>query len=196
MPWKGISMLLRCAVALLAAFLLVAGCDRHDEPAPVASPGSSSDASTSPEALEVSSEQQAAILEVLEGLHAAYQARDLEAVLGRIHLAIEATAQEYQARHPEKEGAAEEIRDAFRAFHEDIFRHEDYHLQDFQSGFAEFKALPDGTVEVLSSVPIIGTEAMTFEDTDGTSATIRLRLGRFVMRPVEGSWQIAGMDLF
>ncbi|MGI5844635.1 MAG: hypothetical protein ACOX9B_10715 [Candidatus Xenobium sp.] len=184
-------MLLRCAVALLAAFLLVAGCDRPDEPAPAAELGSSSH-----ETLEVSSEQQAAILEALEALHAAYQARDLEAVLGKIHLAIENTAQEYQSRHPEKEGAVQEIRDAFRAFHEDIFRHEDYHLQDFQSGFADFKARPDGTVEVFSNIPIIGTEAMTFEDTDGTPATIRLRLGRFVMRLVGGSWQIAEMDLF
>jgi len=188
-------MLLRCAVALLAAFLLVAGCDRPDG-GQASAPDSSSGPSVTHEALEVSSDQQAAILEVLEGLHSAYEARDLEAVLGRIQLAIEATAQDYQARHPEKKEAALEIRDAFRAFHEDIFRQEDYQLLDFQSGFAEFKALPDGTVEVLSSIPIIGTEAMTFEDTDGTSATIRLRLGRFVMRQVDGTWKIAGMDLF
>ncbi len=188
-------MLLRCAVALLAAFLLVAGCDRTEDPARGSASGEASAPSIREEAA-LDDEAQAAILEVLEGLHAAYEARDLEGVLGRIHLAIEATAGEYQARHPEKVGADQEIRDAFRAFHEDIFRHEDYRLQDFQSGFAEFKSLPDGTVEVLSSVPIIGTEAMTFEDTDGTSATIRLRLGRFVMRQIEGSWQIAGMDLF
>jgi len=51
-------------------------------------------------------------------------------------------------------------------------------------------------VEVVSSVPIIGTQAMTFEDSDGSPATIRLRLGRFVLRPVQGDWRIVEMDLF
>ncbi len=187
-------MRLRYVLALLVVCLMVAGCDHSEAPKPAPSVAPSPVAASEPQA--VTEEQQAAVEAALKRLYSAYQARDVQAVLDQIHEAVEKTARDYQASHPEKPGADEEIRVAFRAFHEDIFNHQDYRLEDFQFGFADFAARPDGSVEVVSSVPIIGTEAMTFEDSDGTPATVRLRLGRFVLRPVDGDWRIVEMDLF
>ena len=170
----------RPVAALLAFLVLLAGVARA-EPTPPP---------------PVTEEQKAAIVAVLKDLHTAYEARDVQKVMGLIHEAVEATARKYQADHPDRPGADQQIREAFVAFHEDIFQHREYHLLDFQPGFAEFSPREDGSVEVLSNVPIVSTDAMTFEDSDGTPTTVRLRLGRFVLRPAKGCWQIVEMDLF
>lgn len=173
---------MRRLAALMLAFLVLLAGLAHAGP-------------TSPPA--VTEDQKAALVAALKDLHTAYEARDVKKVMALIHEAVEATARKYQADHPEQPGADQQIREAFVAFHEDIFQHQDYHLLDFQPDFAEFSAREDGSVEVTSNVPILSTDAMTFEDSDGTPTTVRLRLGRFVLRPTaEGRWQIAEMDLF
>ena len=198
-------MRLRWFVPLLALLLLVAGLDQvggaalasppAPEASPAAEPSPAPEASPSP-SLPVTDPQKAAILAVLKELHAAYAARDVKAVMALIHEAVETTARNYQGFHPEKPGADQAIRDAFQAFHEDIFQHEGYVLLEFQPKFAEFKGREDGSVEVVSNVPILSTESMTFEDPEAGPTTVRLRLGRFVLRPVDGKWQIVEMDLF
>jgi len=183
-------MRLACILVLFVASLFLGGCDSKPEPSASSSP------TPAPASPAVDDVQKAAVEAVLNRLYLAYQAKDVQGVLDLIHDAVESSARDYQAGHPEKVGADQQIREAFRAFHEDIFAHQDYDLQDFQFGFADLSLRPDGSVEVVSSVPIIGTQAMTFEDSDGSPATIRLRLGRFVLRPVQGDWRIVEMDLF
>lgn len=166
----------RLLAATLAAFLLLA------MPAVAAADG-------------VAKDQQVAIMKVLQGLHHAYEARDLKEVMGLISGAVDTTAKSYAAKHPERKDAEKAIKDAFQAFHEDIFANEAYHVLEFKGSFATFDKRPDGTVEVTSTVPVISTDPMTFYDGE-TPNTVVLRLGRFVMKPAGKSWKIVEMDLF
>lgn len=172
----------RLLAALLAAFLLLA------VPAVAAA---DADADGAP----VGKDQQAAIMAVLQRLHHAYEAKDLKVVMGLIAGAVDRTAKDYAASHPERPDAEKAIRDAFQAFHEDIFVNEAYHVLEFKGGFATFSKRLDGDVEVVSTVPVISTDPMTFYDGE-TPQTVVLRLGRFVMREGKQGWQIMEMDLF
>lgn len=181
----------RLIAVLLAVTLLLAAGPAWAEADPAAPAGTEAP----PVSKAVDEAQKAAIMTVLKSLHGTYEARDVKGVLGLIQEVVDRTAREYQAGHPEDPKAEEAIRDAFVAFHEDIFRHEGYHLLAFEPRFADFKPRTDGSVEVVSNVPIIGTEDMTFDD-NGTPATVHLRLGRFVLRPEDGTWRIVEMNLF
>lgn len=143
----------------------------------------------------VADDQKQAIHDTLQRLYQAYQTKDVDAVMGLIAGAVETTAREYQAQHPEKPNAEQAIREAFLAFHEDIFRHADYRLLDFQDGFLNYSVNADGSVDVQSSVPVIATDPMTFDD-EGTPVTVNLRIGHFVLVPEDGRWRIVKMDLF
>lgn len=143
----------------------------------------------------VPQDQQTAILGVLQKLHQGYEKKDLEAVMGLISGAVDTTAKRYASEHPERPDGEKAIQDAFRAFHEDIFQNEAYQVLEFKGGFATYTGREDGSVEVVSTVPMIATDPMTFYDGE-TPNTVVLRLGRFVMRPAGKTWVITEMDLF
>lgn len=140
--------------------------------------------------------QVAAIKAELNKLYQAYKAKDLKAIMTIIQPAVENTAQEYAAEHPQDPQAAERIRDAYLAFHEDILNHADFCMDEFVPDLAQYFKGQNGSVEVVSPVPVIGTSSMTFQDDEGDGYIVRLRLGRFVYACDKGQWKLVEMDLF
>ncbi|MCE7871316.1 hypothetical protein DYH09_13175 [bacterium CPR1] len=134
---------------------------------------------------------QTAARALLNELYAAYESRQVDRVMALIAPAVEASAQ------GDAQGRAQEIRDAFRAFHEDLLSHPDFRLEPFNDQFLGFEPLKDGSFRVISSVPIILSDSLVFKESDGTpTPPIRLRLGAFTMqRDKAGTLRITGMDL-
>jgi hypothetical protein len=134
---------------------------------------------------------QAAARALLKELYAAYESRQVDKVMALIAPAVEASAQS------DAQGRAQAIRDAFRAFHEDLLSHPDFRLEPFNDHFLGFEPQKDGAFRVISSVPVILSDSLVFKESDGTpTAPIRLRLGAFTMqRDKGGTLRITGMDL-
>ena len=147
----------------------------------------------------VSAEVKALIKASLRELYAAYKDKDVDKVLLMLHDCIESSALEYAQRHPENPQAAEEIRDAYKIFHIDVFNNKDYVLDPFTLEFCQYRTLENGNIEVSSAVPIISSKSMDFveETVDQIHyLTISLRLGRFVYAHGDKGWHIVEMDLF
>lgn len=147
----------------------------------------------------VSAEAKAQIKVNLRELYAAYKEKDLNKVLSMLHDCIEGTASEYASRHKENPKAVEDIRDAFRAFHSDVFNNKDYVLDPFTLEFCQYRTLENGNIEVSSAVPIISSKSMDFVEETADQIhymTISLRLGRFVYAPGDKGWHLVEMDLF
>ncbi|MGM9991800.1 MAG: hypothetical protein ACI376_02985 [Candidatus Bruticola sp.] len=135
----------------------------------------------------------------LRELYSAYRDKNVDKVMEVLHECIESSALEYASRHKEDPEAADKIRDAYKAFHEDIFNHKDYVLDPFTLEFCTYQTLANGNVEVASAVPVISSKSMDFkeETPDQTHyMTISLRLGRFVYARGDKGWHIVEMDLF
>lgn len=141
----------------------------------------------------VSAEDQAAARALVKQLYDAYKARDLKQVMSLIQPAVERSALDYEASG---KGQAQEIRDAFLAFHEDLLNHPQYRLHDYNDQFIVFEPGQNGEFVLASSVPVIQTDVLDFQSSDGSSSTTaRLRLGRFTLKKADGTLQIVQMDL-
>lgn len=134
---------------------------------------------------------QQAIRALLKQLYDAYQARSVDQVMALIQPAVDASAA------ADAQGRAQEIKDAFRAFHEDLLNHPDFRLDPFNDRFLDFQAQSDGSIRVVSPVPIIVSDALIFTESDGTpTPPIALRLGDFTFqRDAEGQMRIVRMNL-
>ena len=147
----------------------------------------------------VPAEAKAQIKASLRELYSAYKDKDVKKVLSMLHECIESSALEYAQRHPENAQAANEIRDAYEAFHTDVFNNKDYVLDPFTLEFCQYRTLENGNIEVSSAVPIISSKSMDFVEETADQIhymTISLRLGRFVYAPGDKGWHIVEMDLF
>ncbi len=147
----------------------------------------------------VSAQVKAQIKANLSELYSAYEHKDVDKVLAMLHECIESSALEYAQRHKENPQAAEEIREAYKAFHTDIFNNKDYILDPFTLEFCQYRTLENGNIEVSSAVPIISSKSMDFVEETAEQIhymTISLRLGRFVYAPGDKGWHIVEMDLF
>jgi hypothetical protein len=165
-------------------------------------------------AARLTAQDKKAMLAVITELYAAYQARSSQRVMEIIEGAVEASAQEWQKSG---RGSAQQIREAFLAFHEDIFHHPQYRLKPLNTKHVVWEDGPGGTVVLASAVPMIATEPMTFTD-NGTPVQVKLRLGRFTFSKaprtrtrqatspegepttttevLQGGWRLVRLDLF
>ncbi|MGM9998030.1 MAG: hypothetical protein ACI38Q_01315 [Candidatus Bruticola sp.] len=135
----------------------------------------------------------------LRELYNAYRDKNVDKVLQVLHECIESSALEYAGRHKEDPEAADKIRDAYKAFHEDIFNHKDYVLDPFTLEFCTYQTLENGNIEVSSAVPVISSKSMDFKEETPDQIhymTVSLRLGRFVYAHKDNGWHIVEMDLF
>lgn len=202
-------------LGLATCLALTVGCDRAQTdtahslaatPAATASAAPTAtatpDQATPAQAAPVTTAEKAQINQALQQLYDGYAAKNLEGVLAILHDFTERSALLYAKQHPQDPQAAEKIRDAYLAFHQDIFNSSDYALDEFHSEFAEYTHTTPDTIEVTSQVPIISTASMSFEDNDGNTYLVRLRLGRFVFERDKSKsnatpqWRIVEMDLF
>ncbi len=142
-------------------------------------------------ATPVSEADQQAIKTVLKQLYDAYSAKNVDQVMTLIQGAVDASA----AADPK--GRTQEIKDAFRAFHEDLLTHPDLILDPFEDRYLTFEALPDGSIHVVSPVPVIASNSLVFKESDGTpTEPISLRLGDFTFqKQSDGTMRIVRMNL-
>ena len=188
-------------ISIICGCLLLCGCKNSaaeksgsDLPLdPTLTPAAAEEAPPGREATQ--NEKDEAVAVMLD-LYQSYYDKDLDKLMGLIHDFVEKSAADYAADHPDDKEAAEKIRDAYLAFHEDLLNHEDYYIEDFHPEFADFFVRDDGIIEVISSVPIISTPTLSFEDDDGNVYSVRLRLGRFLLKKAGDTWRIYEMDLF
>lgn len=134
---------------------------------------------------------QSAIKALLKQLYDAYEAKNVDQVMGLIQGAVDASAA------ADAQGRGQEIKEAFRAFHEDLLTHPDFRLEPFNDKLLTFQAQPDGSIRAVSPVPVILSDALIFKESDGTpTAPIALRLGDFTFkRDEQGQMRITRMDL-
>lgn len=133
---------------------------------------------------------QQAVRSLLRQLYEAYESKDVDRVMALIQPAVDASA----AADPG--GRSQEIKDAFRAFHEDLLTHPDFRLEPYNDKFLQFELEGEG-VHVVSPVPIILSDALIFKESDGTpTPPINLRLGDFTFaRGPDGQMRIVEMNL-
>lgn len=154
----------------------------------------------------VTDQEKKEIEAVLADLYKACESKDLRQTMDILHECIEANAKEYVGRKLSgdeygdkmREQAAQEIREAFECFFRDCFNNEEYALDPFNLEDIYYLIDEDEMITVSSSVPVISsTKGMTFFTSDESEYTIvRLRLGRFQFKKIDGRWRITNMDLF
>lgn len=144
-----------------------------------------------PKPTKASGEEVKAVTGVITELYNAYVARDVDKVMALERLSFEAAAEAYEKQG---KGKASDVIDAYRGATEEVLTHKDFAMKPLNLADAQFQRLGDSVV-VTSVIPIIATELVEVGE-PGSGKKVRLRIGKFVFRSVDGSWQIVRMDFF
>lgn len=128
---------------------------------------------------------------VITELYNAYVARDVDKVMALERLSFEAAAEAYEKQG---KGKASDVIDAYRGATDEVLKHKDFAMKPLNLADAQFQRVGDSVV-VSSVIPIIATELVEVGE-PGSGNKVRLRIGKFVFRAVDGTWQIVRMDFF
>lgn len=171
------------AVCLLVTSVLAATIAVAAPAAKGGSPG--------PKATKASGEDVKDVTGVITELYNAYVSRDVDKVMALERLSFEAAAEAYEKQG---KGKASDVIDAYRGATEEVLTHKDFAMKPLNLADAQFQRVGD-TLVVSSVIPIIATGLVEVGEPGG-GKKVRLRIGKFVFRAVDGHWQIVRMDFF